>query len=214
MHSGGTNCHAVLDNSSFFSSDQELSHLPQNSSDLPNIRATNNGHVNCPTSHSGSIFDTKDSLGEPRHLFVISGKSSQACVAQKLALKQYLEAKAIDTPAHFLSNLSYTLCSRRSSFSWRWATSATTFSELEESLIQNSPAPQQVSLQPNIGFVFTGQGSQWYAMGREMMHSNEVFMASMRRGDKYIRQLGATWSPTGKSTADQISSNKHLTVYR
>ena len=214
MHSGGTNCHAVLDNSSFCLSDPASSHLSQKSSDLRNIRATSNGHVNGTTSHSDSIFDSNDSLGEIRHLFVISGKSSQACIAQKIALRQYLEAKTIDTPTNFLSDLSYTLCSRRSSFSWRWATSATTLSELKESLTQNHPAPQQASLQPNIGFVFTGQGSQWYAMGREMMHSNDVFMASIRRGEEYITQLGATWSLTGKSTADQISSNKHLTMYR
>ena len=128
---------------------------------------------------------------------MVSGKSLQVCIAQKFALKQYLEKRAKQVSADFLSNLSYSLCTRRSHFGWRWGASAITLEELMEALNDDVSAPQKIKHQPKIGFVFTGQGSQWHAMGRELISKNAVFTSSLRRGDECLENLGAPWSLIG-----------------
>ncbi|KAL8805875.1 MAG: hypothetical protein Q9182_001656 [Xanthomendoza sp. 2 TL-2023] len=141
-----------------------------------------------------TVCSNTDTHHRARHLLVVSGKSSQTCIAQRAALHRYLEDMGDEIPDDFLSTLSYTLCDRRSPFSWRWATSATTLLELKESLREDLPSPQRIRLQPKIGFVFTGQGAQWHAMARELINHNEVFTASLRRADECIKMSGASWS--------------------
>ena len=47
---------------------------------------------------------------------------------------------------------------------------------------------------PRIGFVMSGQGPQWWGMGRELMQHEPVF----RRGDRAMRRCVA---PVGKILA-------------
>jgi acyl transferase domain-containing protein/NADPH:quinone reductase-like Zn-dependent oxidoreductase len=42
--------------------------------------------------------------------------------------------------------------------------------------------------------VFTGQGAQWYAMGRELITTYPVFGASIKEADAILKDLGADWS--------------------
>lgn len=164
------------------------------------VPSTPNHRINGIANNLNGNCNNTYISGVARHLIVVSGKSAQACVAQRVALKQYLEEKGNQVPADFLSTLSYTLFSRRSPFSWRWATSVTTLTELKESFNQGSSLPQRVRPEPKIGFVFTGQGSQWPAMGRELVPLYAVFKASLRRGDKCLKSFGASWSLMGTST--------------
>ena len=211
-YSGGTNCHAVLDNSHDFSSHLGPSRCIPNLYNDAEIVPTQNHRMNSKKSDFGALTNGISIPDGVRHLFVVSGKSSQACAAQRAALRTYLEKKGSQTSPEFLSNLSYTLCSRRSSFAWRWATSATTLAELSESLNQDLSPNQGIRLGSKIGFVFTGQGSQWHAMGRELFHQNAIFAASLRRGDKCVKMLGAPVSLIGMSMS--VMSKLILTVFR
>lgn len=101
-----------------------------------------------------------------------------------------------------LDHLSYTL-SRRALLKWRVAIPAATSFELIEALNSNSILPSKASvpgqshnLDLRIGFVFTGQGAQWHAMGRELYgsHGFPAFGAALDRADRYLRKLGAQWS--------------------
>ena len=49
-----------------------------------------------------------------------------------------------------------------------------------------------------LGFVFTGQGAQWFAMGRELLDAYPTFRATLLEAERYLIELGATWSLTGK----------------
>lgn len=55
---------------------------------------------------------------------------------------------------------------------------------------------QEHSSDLQIGFVFTGQGAQWHAMGRELygQHGYAVYTSALDRADRYLRRLGAHWS--------------------
>ena len=45
-------------------------------------------------------------------------------------------------------------------------------------------------------FIFTGQGAQWYAIGRELIRSSVVFRKSIARSSSILTDLGSTWSLT------------------
>lgn len=79
---------------------------------------------------------------------------------------------------------------------------ATSF-ELIEALNSNGILPSKASVSGQghtsdlrIGFVFTGQGAQWHAMGRELYGQQgfPAFAAALNRADRYLRKLGAEWS--------------------
>lgn len=57
--------------------------------------------------------------------------------------------------------------------------------------------PQNASRAPRIGFVFSGQGAQWHAMGRELINTYPVFREALQEADSHLRELGATWSLVG-----------------
>ena len=97
----------------------------------------------------------------------------------------------------FLSNLAYTLDSHRSHLPWRSFALLKSSAELKE--LQNLlSSPVQASPKaPRLGFVFSGQGAQWFAMGRELS-SYLSYGAELDRADKYLRSIGCPWSVTGK----------------
>ena len=44
-----------------------------------------------------------------------------------------------------------------------------------------------------VGFIFTGQGAQWFAMGRELMSISSRFSDSLSISKTILRELGASW---------------------
>lgn len=49
---------------------------------------------------------------------------------------------------------------------------------------------------PRLGFVFTGQGAQWSAMGRELM-AYPIFNESINQASEYFKSLGSDWDLLG-----------------
>lgn len=77
----------------------------------------------------------------------------------------------------FLQDLAFTLNTRRSSLPWKTfaVVDPTTLATLKEVTVKPVKAASNLQL----GFVFTGQGSQWFAMGRDVL-SASIFMDSIR----------------------------------
>lgn len=61
-----------------------------------------------------------------------------------------------------------------------------------------------------LGFVFTGQGAQWHAMGRELYGVNgyAVYKAALERADRCIRKLGSPWSLIEELTGRDAKTSK------
>jgi acyl transferase domain-containing protein len=175
---GGSNAHIIIDDAVSYLNSHNLHHSQK------------------PTNAESSISHLgKD---EKTRLFVLSAFDEAAGKRQVEILSRYLEEQRNDTREDLLDDLAFTLGERRSKLPCRAAVPAASLSQLIDSLDSNSvkfsKAPKTVAL----GFVFTGQGAQWHAMGRELLSAYPVFRDSLGLADKYVRGFGASWSLIGK----------------
>ncbi|XP_072018138.1 mycocerosic acid synthase-like [Amphiura filiformis] len=46
----------------------------------------------------------------------------------------------------------------------------------------------------NIAFVFSGMGTQWWGMARELMHKEPIFATMIKRIEKHLKSFGSKWS--------------------
>ena len=95
----------------------------------------------------------------------------------------------------YLEGLACTLATRRSSLPWKsFAVASDVFSltELRTKLSQPSRSADTLGL----GFIFTGQGAQWHAMGRELL-IYPVFRNSLLTAGEELRGQGCQWSLLG-----------------
>ncbi|KAF7554507.1 hypothetical protein G7Z17_g2865 [Cylindrodendrum hubeiense] len=144
-------------------------------------------------------------------VFVISAKDSTVCqnMASNLSthIRQSLEAG--NQPS--LADLAYTLAARRSRLPWVKAVRATTLEELADRLEDVNPKPSHATRRPRIGFVFNGQGAQWYAMGRELIATYPVFSSAIKAANEILKDYGATWSLSAELMRDENSTRVHET---
>jgi acyl transferase domain-containing protein/NADPH:quinone reductase-like Zn-dependent oxidoreductase len=143
-----------------------------------------------------SIRQTQDeslSTAAPKsQLFIISAAAADAL--SRVAQKLHRWASFRDDYDTWCHQLAYNLIKRRSIMQYRYTFRADSHESFLAALRDNTVKPVQASPNPSIAFVFTGQGAQWYAMGREMVRFDSQFMRSLWQSDKILRGLGATWS--------------------
>ncbi|KAH0494008.1 hypothetical protein TgHK011_000645 [Trichoderma gracile] len=153
----------------------------------------------------------KESIDTDSRVLVLSGKDEQTCRTMISNLADYLQriASAEDEPARLLDSLAYTLGQRRTRFPWV-AAHPVPVTEGIEAVVNTLQSPKfkpsRSSRRPRIGMVFTGQGAQWWAMGRELRDAYPVYKASIDEADAYIRQFGADWSLVEELSRDAASS--------
>lgn len=75
---------------------------------------------------------------------------------------------------------------------------------------------RQDKVTPQIGFLFTGQGSQWVQMGRELIDTTTAFGLSMRKSDEILRSLSqSSWKLLDELHRSDHSSqvdNGHIAI--
>ncbi|MGH7170326.1 MAG: acyltransferase domain-containing protein, partial [Gemmataceae bacterium] len=64
---------------------------------------------------------------------------------------------------------------------------------------------------PRLAFVCSGQGPQWWAMGRQLLEQEPVFRGIIERCDEIVRGLGS-WSLLEELTADENHSRMAVTA--
>jgi hypothetical protein len=112
--------------------------------------------------------------------------------------------RTIDT--EFLDSLAYTLNTRRSALAWKSYAVIDSLSMLEDLGQAISKPLRAQAAEPKLGFVFTGQGAQWHAMGRELsMHP--VFKESLLRSHEHLQSLGCEWLLTGACSPKVITAS-------
>ena len=163
-----------------------------------------NAHVvleKTPFSLSVAGRTTRQHLaGEPPQtwrLYVLSAYDQLTLKAMINRLGVYLQQRLELFEKRLSPNLAYTLGQRRSRLPWKIAIPARTLAEVVEATTELRLAPQRSVESPRLGFVFTGQGAQWYAMGRELISAYSVFKSTIEQIDRFLEKLGAQFSLIG-----------------
>jgi malonyl CoA-acyl carrier protein transacylase len=118
------------------------------------------------------------------HVLTISAKSPEALQALSERYRAHLEAH----PDESFADVCYTANTGRAHFDHRLAVVASTSEDALAQLAASDAAGQQFSGQvapehgaPRIAFLFTGQGSQYVGMGRELYETHPVFREAFDR---------------------------------
>lgn len=143
------------------------------------------------------------------HLLLLSAQSAPAL----RALAQSWSAFVPRSEAS-LTDLCFTAGARRSALDYRLALQGRTREELVarlDAFLRDGAAPGLVAGQvnteaaPRLAFVFSGQGPQWFAMGRELMTEEPVFHAAMTECDALV-SASVGWSLLGELSASEQAS--------
>lgn len=174
--------HVIMDDQSYFCHTKSRTAVNGHSAPHTNGNSTN--------GTSNGISD--ETVADKAHVFLLSAKDESAARSMVANLRDHLETRGEDDH-QFAQNLAYTLGQRRSVFPWKVAVQAKSVTELNETLEDKTLKPLLSSEAPRLGFVFNGQGAQWYAMGRELIRAYPVFSDTLQRAEGYLKELGAPW---------------------
>ncbi|EFW99415.1 polyketide synthase [Grosmannia clavigera kw1407] len=188
---GGSNAHVILEGWS--GGVNGASKRPESSTNGDAVGRTDSGTV---VKHGHGLL--------PR-VFVLSAKDESVGRAMATRLGAYVAESALEDD-ELLGRLAYTLSERQSRFPWTVATSAASREELVSKLSSSAPPPQRSAMAPRLGFVFTGQGAQWYGMGRELIGVYPVFTDTLREADGYLCEMGSPWSLMDELKKDETKS--------
>ncbi|KAL2265959.1 hypothetical protein VTJ83DRAFT_5311 [Remersonia thermophila] len=129
-----------------------------------------------------------------RKLYVMTANDKATLTQVMKNLVVYLEQRPEFFQKDLTMNLAYTLGQRRSHLQWRAAVPALNTFELIEAINSDKFTPGKETEPLRIGFILTGQGAQWHAMGRELYEQYPVFTHSIQRADQCLFNNGADWS--------------------
>ena len=153
-----------------------------------------NAHVILEAAPAESSRDASDHAERPLHVFPLSAKSQGAL--EELASRY--SAKLRDAGSPSLAEVCHTAAVGRMHFAHRVAVIARTKEELADrlaqfvkgalvkgALVKGAEAPTIFSAEsrqaPEVAFLFTGQGSQYVGMGKELYASEPVFREAVDR---------------------------------
>jgi acyl transferase domain-containing protein len=156
----------------------------------------------CSQTNGAQVVDATLS---PVRIYVLSAKDEQACRRMASNLRDYIKNANPIKEKSFLDSLAYTLGSRRSLLTWVTAFTADSVNSLLSTLDGNQILPERSRQEIRVGWVFTGQGAQWHAMGRQLIQAYPVFKDSILECDTYIKDMGAQWNIMGKPSQSQTS---------
>ncbi|NMM42640.1 type I polyketide synthase [Pseudoalteromonas arctica] len=178
-----------------------------------------NGHVLLRNLAEGEL---NPRLGEaverPFYLISISAKSSLALKQLAFKYAEFIASEMNDSSECSLGDLAYTLNERRTHLTHRACFVVTDKLDFFEQLYkfasdqehENILGEFNASNQPEISYVFSGMGPQWWKMGQELYHNSDVFRASIDEIDEVFQRV-AGWSVKEQMLKEESASLMHKT---
>ncbi len=146
---------------------------------------------------------------EQAHLFTISSKSVEGLKASAEDFVNYL-GKTKES----IENISFSAATRRTHHKHRLTITARSNEVLAEHLsafLKGETRPgmhldkQVWQKNPKIGFIYSGQGPQWYAMGQQLIKASPLFRDTILQIEKIFSQI-ADWSLLNEMSKDEKTS--------
>jgi malonyl CoA-acyl carrier protein transacylase len=130
-------------------------------------------------------------IARPKHLLTLSAKSEKALQELAESYETYLNSHAKAS----LADICFTTNTGRSHLDYRLAVVTESTAQLREQLSAFTTGEETTevvtdhipSKSPKIAFLFTGQGSQYVGMGRQLYETQPTFRAALDRCDKILR---------------------------
>ncbi|KAH7304047.1 putative polyketide synthase [Stachybotrys elegans] len=140
-----------------------------------------------------TVMPKEASTGDPGHRLLVLSSADDNGIKRLAAHMAAYVARHPTSDGSFLDDLVYTLGRHRSNLLWRAYAVVANPSQILDLPSHMSKPIQRPSSIPWLGYVFTGQGAQWHAMGRELL-CYERFRQSILSAETYLATLGWSWS--------------------
>ncbi|KAL4948771.1 acyl transferase/acyl hydrolase/lysophospholipase [Aspergillus filifer] len=159
---------------------------------LPDDIGSNLQSISAP-GHQSRDGSTNVQLTNRPQLFVLSADDEPSLRHRIDDLRLYLQEHEGETDTEWLGKLADTVNEQYVPRLYRASVISDSAAKLR-SLLSPGLKIHTVSTKPSVGFVFTGQGSHWPGMGKELLHTYPVFRQSLERCAHYMSQLGASYN--------------------
>jgi len=192
----------------------QLTELPKGETIVAGVNSFGAGGTNAHVvmkSYEGRSEQrsTSKENSEKLELFTLSARSEDAL---KQNTENYIDFVSQSTA--LLSEICANQALRRSQHDYRLSVVCRNKEELKQHLqafLDGETRPGMISqkvkpqFEAKVGFIFSGQGPQWYAMGQQLLKNNQVFSEVVHRIDQIFSKLSG-WSLLEEMQKDEASS--------
>lgn len=149
-------------------------------------------------------------------LFPLTAHSEKTLTSLPQALSTWISTHSDHLTPSLLKDLSHTLSTRRSTFRWRSVIPASSWSELTSLLSSPNPLPTKTRSFPNtnLTFIFTGQGAQYFSMGRELLtiSPSPIFLSSLVKSSNILKTLNCSWDLLSELTSPNSAEESNINL--
>jgi len=194
LHFERLNPNISLENTPFFIPIEPLRWEEDEARRVAGVSSFGFGGTNChvivsePSVAAGS---EPTMLERPSHLFTLSAKSPRALRELAGRYARFLD----EAPSEALADICFTANTSRSHLEFRQALLCASLRDLKGALGSPSVLSEdsvgdsiRKGIRPKIAFLFTGQGSQYVGMGRELYETQPTFRRTLERCEDILRQ--------------------------
>lgn len=211
---GGTNAHVVMQEAS---GRRQLAGATKEANGRHQLAGTKTLVKTDGAANGAAGARQPTNAGRSPVLVPLSARSLEALRATARAWRGFVEKCPAEVSLH---DLAWNAAHRRTHHDHRLAVVAPSRKDLMEQLsafasgrlaagaCSDRVAPGQ---RPRLAFVCSGQGPQWWAMGRQLLEQEPVFRDMIQRCDEIVRRLGS-WSLLDELTADEAHSRMAITA--